>query len=475
MQSLEGKVAVVTGATRGVGKGVALALGEAGALVYVTGRTLDRGGAQWPGSLAETVDEIAQRGGKAIPIVCDHADDQSVKEVFAEVGAPLLKDMPGVNSLDLNAAVRYTDYELSGEVNTWKAGLTWEPLSMLRVRFTRSRDIRAPDVRSLFVKGGPGPAAQIFNTIPAGTVGLNGTVMPAGISSTTQFNPLAPGGSGNPDLKPEIADTTTAGLVFTMGGFNASVDYYKINVTDAIAGPTNQQTINQCAAGDRTYCNFITFGTGPSSAGGIERLEPLLLNLNKQVVEGYDFEVAYRMPLGAGNFNIRGLLNYQPHNYSINTFLNLKTENANIIGGSPEVAYNVSVGYDVGRWNTIVQIRGFTERRGNAIVYRADGSIDSSTILGPEDGAAYNARVAAAPAAGAAAAGTVAASTNTISKNRYPGQYTINPSVSFKVNDNITVFGNVDNLLDVEPPELTFSSIYDLVGRRYRLGVRANY
>jgi dehydrogenase/reductase SDR family protein 1 len=80
-------VAVVTGGTRGVGKGVALALGEAGALVYVTGRTMDRGGSQWPGSLKETEEEIAARGGKCIPIVCDHADDESVRKVFDRVHA----------------------------------------------------------------------------------------------------------------------------------------------------------------------------------------------------------------------------------------------------------------------------------------------------------------------------------------------------------------------------------------------------
>ena len=82
---LEGKVAVVTGATRGVGKGVAVALGEAGARVYVTGRTLDPGGSKWPGSLQETVDEITRRGGRCIPVVCDHADDESVKRVFERV------------------------------------------------------------------------------------------------------------------------------------------------------------------------------------------------------------------------------------------------------------------------------------------------------------------------------------------------------------------------------------------------------
>ena len=63
---LEGVSALVTGASRGVGKGVALALGEAGATVYVTGRTLEPGSR--PGSLKETVGEIEVRGGTAIPL-----------------------------------------------------------------------------------------------------------------------------------------------------------------------------------------------------------------------------------------------------------------------------------------------------------------------------------------------------------------------------------------------------------------------
>ena len=66
--SLEGRIAVVTGASRGIGKGCALELAEAGATVYVTGRTLEAGSHPLPGTLGETVAEIEAAGGTAIPV-----------------------------------------------------------------------------------------------------------------------------------------------------------------------------------------------------------------------------------------------------------------------------------------------------------------------------------------------------------------------------------------------------------------------
>ncbi|KAL5016955.1 hypothetical protein ScPMuIL_006544 [Solemya velum] len=81
---LAGKVALVTGATRGIGKGIAAQLGEAGALVYITGRTL-KSTPDSSGSLAETASLIEERGGTCIPVGCDHSDDQDVKKLFDQI------------------------------------------------------------------------------------------------------------------------------------------------------------------------------------------------------------------------------------------------------------------------------------------------------------------------------------------------------------------------------------------------------
>ena len=431
-------------------------------------------GAEWrQEKLAADSDPVSRAGtgpfgGVLANNLVESHGETSVREVFVEAGLPLLRDRPGVRSLDLNAAGRVTRYELSGTVRTWKYGVTWEPLDSLRVRFTKSHDIRAPNLMAMFFTGGPNATNVNTLLLPVGTVGLNGTVYnPPGntaavgqvannSSASSALSILVPGGSGNPALRPETADTVTGGVVFTLGGFQSSADYYYINLTNQIAGPGAQQSIDFCIAGDRTYCDFITFNS--AVAGGIQLLNPLQLNLNRTAVKGMDFEVGYRMRLGSGNFSVRALANYQPHNEAINRFTGQTTDSANTLGSQPKLAYNLSLGYDVGRWGTNVQIRGFSQRRGNNIVYNPDGSVTTSTVLGPED------------------AGYVAGSTNSTSKNRWPGQYFVNPSASYKVTDKITAFLNIDNVFDREPPALaTNANVYDFLGRRYRLGVRANF
>ena len=83
-QRLEGRVAVVTGASRGIGKGIAVELGANGATVYVTGRTTAEGGIL-PGTVGQTAKEIDELGGQGIALACDHRDDEAVVKVFEQV------------------------------------------------------------------------------------------------------------------------------------------------------------------------------------------------------------------------------------------------------------------------------------------------------------------------------------------------------------------------------------------------------
>lgn len=85
MTSLTGKVVIVTGASRGIGKGIALALGGQGAIVYVTRRTIDDGEHELPGTVGETAAEVTRRGGVGIPVRVDHADDIQVAMLFDQV------------------------------------------------------------------------------------------------------------------------------------------------------------------------------------------------------------------------------------------------------------------------------------------------------------------------------------------------------------------------------------------------------
>lgn len=98
-------VAVVTGASRGAGRGIAIGLGQKGATVYVTGRTTKAGQAPLPGTVYETADAVTAAGGKGIAVVCDHADDAQIKALFEQVE----KEQGHLDILVNNVAIIHDD------------------------------------------------------------------------------------------------------------------------------------------------------------------------------------------------------------------------------------------------------------------------------------------------------------------------------------------------------------------------------
>ena len=143
MNSLSGKVAVVTGASRGVGKGIALGLGEAGATVYVTGRTAkdktDAG--KLGGTVFSTAETVTAIGGKGIAIRCDHSDDAQTEAVFKQIAKESKKIDILVNNAwagyeNMREGSRFTYFKPFWEQPFWR----WDAMfdSGVRAAYTAS-------------------------------------------------------------------------------------------------------------------------------------------------------------------------------------------------------------------------------------------------------------------------------------------------------------------------------------------------
>lgn len=369
----------------------------------------------------------------------DYDGSQNVKEGFVEVGIPLAANSPFANALDLNGAFRYTDYSLSGSVKTWKLGATYEPIEAIRLRITRSRDIRAPNLVELFQSGTTGTIAAIFNPINGQT----------GLLSTRLL--------GNQNLKPEIAETWTGGIVLQptggwASGLRAAVDFYSIKVDDVIATISPSEVMRRCSIGQADYCSLITFD---SSTFGISSLILQPENLNKLQVKGLDFDVSYRVPTDSlgigGTLDIRALVSH---------VINLKiTDASGTIDRAGSLQNN-----GVPAWNGTVDVTYANGGFSGTLTSRFFSSSKyDAALIGPDQ------------------AGYDPALPNSINDNVFPSRtyfdLTLSQKIALSGTDKFQVFATVRNLLDKDPPVRaifinTGGNPYDLVGRSFTVGAR---
>jgi dehydrogenase/reductase SDR family member 1 len=124
---LAGRNALVTGASRGIGKGCALELAALGARVYLTGRTVEPGSHPLPGTLGATVAEIEAAGGSAIALACDHRDDAQTASVFARIAEDLSSGQGRLDLLVNNAFL--IPKELTQRKPFWQVPLSnWDDM-----------------------------------------------------------------------------------------------------------------------------------------------------------------------------------------------------------------------------------------------------------------------------------------------------------------------------------------------------------
>jgi outer membrane receptor protein involved in Fe transport len=213
-------------------------------------------------------------------------------ELYAEVSAPLLADKPFAKSLDVDAAVRYSDYSTVGGEPTAKLGIAWRPVTAALVRGTFSQGFRAPSILELF----QGTRLTNFQAVDPCNGGGAGRPGCAGVPTSYNQNQFGGGTingvvSGNPNLGAETADTVSLGLALTpesAPGASFTFDWFKIEVDDAIASQTATQILQACAIRE-TYCDLVD--RAPS--GEVLLLRQAVVNLASIRVQGFDTSARY--------------------------------------------------------------------------------------------------------------------------------------------------------------------------------------
>lgn len=341
----------------------------------------------------------------------------NVKEGFAEVALPLLDQ--DFSKLEFSAAGRYSHYSNTGSVNSWKLGLTNRIYDHLLLRVSRSRDIRS------------GSLSELFNT-----------------RSTTQSNIADPVtqttyqivtyGGGNPNLDPEIGQTTTIGASWSppfIPRFNLSIDYFDIRIKGAIATLSGQDIVTRCANGNTALCSQIVRANGV-----ITTVFATFVNLAEYKTRGIDFEASYELPLSSVSASLPGSLKFR----GLATYVDTLTTD----DGISEIEYVGDVGeavpFGTPRW------------RATASLTYQDRVMSANARLRYVGGGLWNHLL-------------------DIENNAIPAHTYIDLGMRARI-ENLTLSLDVNNVFDIDPPLTTTGQIhYDQIGRYFSASARIKF
>ena len=302
----------------------------------------------------DSPDAFAYAGYSTDGGVAPNSGAYNLNEVYAEVNVPLLKDLPGAQSLSLDVATRYSHYSNFGSTTNSSFKLAWKPINDVLVRASYGTGFRAPTVNDLYQGRYPagtftdpcdavyGPSA--YGQSPAvaqrcltGYGGIAGVPanfrqtdsggIPITVPSGSGYLPSTNWTGGNPKLQPEKSYNGDVGIVYSpswLPGFDTTIDWWTYNIRNLITGISNDQLLADC------YQYSITSACGQfkrdAATGQIYDMLNLETNAGWEKERGWDVAANYRFPQTSfGNFKLGMNGTY------ISTFNMLPTVGSNIV------------------------------------------------------------------------------------------------------------------------------------------------
>lgn len=367
------------------------------------------------------------------------------KEVYTETHIPLLADMPMIQSLDLDLALRYSDYNQFSGKETYKVGINWVISDAIKIRGTYATAFRTPGVSELFSGVSQG---NLTTSDPCSGYGLPGSTA----SSTLAANCAAAGvpsnfvqlsntiltdRGGNPNLEPESSKSLTLGLVLQpIEGLSVTVDYFDIDISDAILATSGSTKLAACYESSNLSHAFCQpqHHTRNSLNGDVNYLSAQVNNTGGAAMTGFDFAAVY-------NFETNDLF----HSVSLSATYMMKYETISFEGDEPTV-FDGFIGGGYG---------GFPHIRANA----------SYTLSTDKWSGTYSVQMIGKGDDFNNDSGGVG--------SHMPAVFYHNAQFAYEISDEMKVSVGIDNLFQKNPPYVsswtdgnTDTMTYDLAGRR---------